>query len=96
MSALVCRLSTWTDRQFLSSLATVGPLLQFEGLLSCYGAEAARIEDMAVAVEQLASVEFILEEKTAQNFQVQIKVIMKYIEILGNILNRSLKFNKEK
>ncbi|XP_043247281.1 inositol polyphosphate-4-phosphatase type I A-like isoform X2 [Amphibalanus amphitrite] len=53
------------DPAFMEQLASVGPLLQFEGLLSYYGHEAGMVQDMVVAVQDLEGVEFILEPAAA-------------------------------
>ncbi|KAA0194746.1 hypothetical protein HAZT_HAZT010001 [Hyalella azteca] len=61
VSGLVsCLWSRVPDVAFLTVLQQLGPLLQFEGLLSCYGSDAARLSDMVVAVEDLATVQFVL------------------------------------
>ena len=48
------------DQTFLAVLQQLGPLLHFEGLLSCCSGEGGRLADMVVAVEDLATVEFVL------------------------------------
>lgn len=54
-----------TDEQFLRQLWKVGVLAEFEGLLSCHGDEIGMIEDMMVAVQDLSSVSFRLEESSS-------------------------------
>lgn len=49
-----------TDPIFLQILMSIGPLVEFEGLLSYYGDEIDMWGDMAVAVEDLATVSFTL------------------------------------
>ncbi|XP_064608601.1 inositol polyphosphate-4-phosphatase type I A-like isoform X2 [Liolophura sinensis] len=54
-----------TDEQFLRQLWKVGVLAEFEGLLSCHGDEIGMIEDMMVAVQDLSSISFRLEETSS-------------------------------
>lgn len=49
-----------TDPVFLQILMSIGPLVEFEGLLSYYGDEIDMWGDMVVAVEDLATVSFTL------------------------------------
>ncbi|XP_029649468.2 inositol polyphosphate-4-phosphatase type I A isoform X2 [Octopus sinensis] len=51
------------NAQFLEQLYKVGVLLHFEGLVSCHAEEMGIIEDMSVAVEDLASIKFKLTRK---------------------------------
>ncbi|KAF2361242.1 Pleckstrin domain [Trinorchestia longiramus] len=61
VSGLVsCLWSRAADATLLTVLQQLGPLLQFEGLLSCYCGDGARLSDMIVAVEDLATVQFVL------------------------------------
>ncbi|KAK7792356.1 hypothetical protein R5R35_009959 [Gryllus longicercus] len=53
------------DPTFLMVLTTLGPLVSFEGLLSYYGDEIDMWGDMAVAVEDLVTVTFILSRCAA-------------------------------
>ncbi|XP_063239425.1 inositol polyphosphate-4-phosphatase type I A isoform X2 [Bacillus rossius redtenbacheri] len=55
------------DAAFLSVLTALGPLASFEGLLSYYGDEVDMWGDMAVAVEDLATVTFSLVRCSAKN-----------------------------
>jgi len=55
------------DPTFLTVLTTLGPLVSFEGLLSYYGDEIDMWGDMAVAVEDLLTVTFILTRCTSSN-----------------------------
>lgn len=48
------------DPEFLFLLSSIGCLASFEGLLSYYGNEIDMWGDMAVAVEDLATVNFSL------------------------------------
>ena len=65
ISAIVTKLSCQlNDPIFLVQLVQIGILLEFEGLLSCYTSEMSMIEDMAVAVRDLASVSFKIVEQT--------------------------------
>lgn len=48
------------DPTFLLILSTVGPIVSFEALLSYYGDEIDMWGDMAVAVEDLRTVNFIM------------------------------------
>jgi len=48
------------DQAFLYVVQKIGPLLQFEGLLSCIGSDGGRMSDMAVAVEDLKTVLFVV------------------------------------
>jgi inositol polyphosphate-4-phosphatase len=48
------------DPMFLHILMTIGPLAEFEGLLSYYGDEIDMWGDMVVAVEDLSTVNFTL------------------------------------
>ncbi len=48
------------DPVFLHILISIGPLVEFEGLLSYYGDEIDMWGDMVVAVEDLATVNFTL------------------------------------
>jgi inositol polyphosphate-4-phosphatase len=57
VTGLVARL--WCarpDPAFLLVLSTLGPLVEFEGMLSYYGDEIAMWGDMVVAVEDLCTV----------------------------------------
>jgi len=47
-------------RQFVS----IGMLLQFESLISCHGDELGMLEDMDVAMRDLASVRFTVSSRT--------------------------------
>ena len=60
-TALLSKLwSRSTDQIFLSLLQQLGPLLQFEGLYSCIGSDGSRMADMVIAIEDLATVQFVL------------------------------------
>ena len=52
--------SSHQDQVFLTVLQKLGPLLQFECLLSCIGSDFNRICDMVVAIEDLTAVKFVL------------------------------------
>lgn len=61
VSALMAKL--WCQRpdpSFLFVLSTLGPLAEFEGLLSLHGHELDMWGDMVVAVEDLSTVTFTL------------------------------------
>ena len=53
------------DSAFLEQISQIGLLVGFEALLSCYGDEMGMLEDMSVAVDDLAFVfiKFIEEEE---------------------------------
>ncbi|KAJ8866130.1 hypothetical protein PR048_033654 [Dryococelus australis] len=55
------------DPAFLAVLSVLGPLVSFEGLLSYYGDEIDMWGDMIVAVEDLATVTFMLVRCNAKN-----------------------------
>jgi inositol polyphosphate-4-phosphatase len=55
------------DPAFLTVLTALGPLVSFEGLLSYYGDEIDMWGDMAVAVEDLLTVTFLLMRCTSSN-----------------------------
>ncbi|KAL7643148.1 UNVERIFIED_CONTAM: hypothetical protein RMT77_006438 [Armadillidium vulgare] len=65
LTALVTGLLTkiWckkVDANFVEILTKIGPLALFEGLLTCYRAEAGRLADMIVAVEDISKVDFVM------------------------------------
>ncbi|CAF90642.1 unnamed protein product, partial [Tetraodon nigroviridis] len=72
LSAAVCGLTLKLNRAldrpgFLQQLQTVGLLVQFQGLLSTYGVEAAILEDMEVGVADLKGMTVsIIEAKTEE------------------------------
>ncbi|TNM93922.1 hypothetical protein fugu_002098 [Takifugu bimaculatus] len=72
LSAAVCGITLKLHRAlnqpgFLQQLQTVGLLVQFQGLLSNYGEEAAILEDMEVGVADLRDVTFtLIEAKTEE------------------------------
>lgn len=55
------------DPAFLLVLSSLGPLASFEGLLSYHGDEIDMWGDMTVAVEDLATVKFVLTRYVAKN-----------------------------
>ncbi|KAK7074206.1 Type I inositol 3,4-bisphosphate 4-phosphatase [Halocaridina rubra] len=57
MTRLWCRKA---DPLFLTILAHLGPLAEFESLVSCHGNDAGMLSDMVVAVEDLGAVEFVM------------------------------------
>ncbi|XP_068243281.1 inositol polyphosphate-4-phosphatase type I A isoform X3 [Palaemon carinicauda] len=57
MTRLWCRKA---DPLFLTVLAHLGPLAEFECLVSCHGNDAGMLGDMVVAVEDLGAVEFVM------------------------------------
>ncbi|XP_064086446.1 inositol polyphosphate-4-phosphatase type I A-like isoform X4 [Macrobrachium nipponense] len=57
MTRLWCRKA---DPLFLTVLAHLGPLAEFECLVSCHGNDAGMLSDMVVAVEDLGAVEFVM------------------------------------
>ncbi|XP_041359841.1 inositol polyphosphate-4-phosphatase type I A-like isoform X1 [Gigantopelta aegis] len=52
-----------TDEAFLEQISKIGFLIGFEALLSCYGDEMGMLEDMSVAVDDLAFVFIKFEEE---------------------------------
>ncbi|KAF4518623.1 hypothetical protein B566_EDAN005948 [Ephemera danica] len=61
VTGLVARLwCSKPDPAFLLVLSTLGPLAEFEGMLSYYGIEIAMWGDMVVAIEDLCTVTFTL------------------------------------
>ena len=50
-----------SNPNFLNQLCSIGILVEFEGLLSCYSDESGMIEDMMVAVDDLSQVVFRLK-----------------------------------
>ena len=68
VSGLVCHVNAHIDdHSILNQLATLGIVAQFEGLLSCHGDEMPMLEDMIVAVDDLATVSFTFFSETPQN-----------------------------
>lgn len=68
VSGLVCHVNAHIDdHSILNQLATLGVVAQFEGLLSCHGDEMPMLEDMIVAVDDLATVSFTFFSETPQN-----------------------------
>ncbi|KAK3872993.1 hypothetical protein Pcinc_021955 [Petrolisthes cinctipes] len=57
MTRLWCRKA---DPLFVTVLAHLGPLAEFECLVSCHGQDEGMLGDMVVAVEDLGTVEFVL------------------------------------
>lgn len=57
MTRLWCRKA---DPLFVTVLAHLGPLAEFECLLTCHGNNEGMLGDMVVAVEDLGTVEFVL------------------------------------
>ncbi|XP_069194385.1 inositol polyphosphate-4-phosphatase type I A isoform X2 [Procambarus clarkii] len=57
MTRLWCRKA---DPLFVTVLAYLGPLAEFECLVSCHGKEEGMLSDMVVAVEDLGTVEFVM------------------------------------
>nr|XP_053629315.1 inositol polyphosphate-4-phosphatase type I A-like isoform X2 [Cherax quadricarinatus] len=57
MTRLWCRKA---DPLFVTVLAHLGPLAEFECLVSCHGREEGMLSDMVVAVEDLGTVEFVM------------------------------------
>ncbi|KAG7171447.1 Inositol polyphosphate-4-phosphatase type I A-like [Homarus americanus] len=57
MTRLWCRKA---DPLFVTVLAHLGPLAEFECLVSCLGKEEGMLSDMVVAVEDLGTVEFVM------------------------------------
>lgn len=57
MTRLWCRKA---DPLFITILSQLGPLAEFECLLSCHGSDASMLSDMVVAVEDLGTVEFVM------------------------------------
>ncbi|XP_045108228.1 LOW QUALITY PROTEIN: inositol polyphosphate-4-phosphatase type I A-like [Portunus trituberculatus] len=57
MTRLWCRKA---DPLFVTVLAHLGPLAEFECLVSCHGNDEGMLSDMVVAVEDLGTVEFVM------------------------------------
>lgn len=57
MTRLWCRKA---DPLFVTVLAHLGPLAEFECLVSCHGKDEGMLSDMVVAVEDLGTVEFVM------------------------------------
>ena len=71
VTAFVCHISSYIDNpKILQQLATLGVVAQFEGLLSCHGDEITMLEDMIVAVDDLATVSFTFFAETPQNKEI--------------------------
>ena len=71
VTAFVCHISSCIDNpKILQQLATLGVVAQFEGLLSCHGDEITMLEDMIVAVDDLATVSFTFFAETPQNKEI--------------------------
>ncbi|KAM4834119.1 inositol polyphosphate 4-phosphatase type II isoform 2-T3 [Thomomys bottae] len=67
LAGLVCGFiiklyTSWHDPDFLRQLATVGLVVQYEGLLSTYSDEVGMLEDMAVGISDLKKVAFKIVE----------------------------------
>lgn len=60
------------DPVFLHILMTIGPLVEFEGLLSYYGDEIDMWGDMAVAVEDMSTVTFTLVATKSKYVKIRI------------------------
>ena len=56
----------------LSQVLALGLLVQTEGLLSCHGEETAMLEDMMVAVDDLATVSFRLVLETSKKQTIEL------------------------
>ncbi|XP_050686414.1 inositol polyphosphate-4-phosphatase type I A-like isoform X1 [Eriocheir sinensis] len=61
MTRLWCRKA---DPLFVTVLAHLGPLAEFECLVSCHGNDEGMLSDMVVAVEDLGTVEFVMVSAT--------------------------------
>ncbi|XP_042884545.1 inositol polyphosphate-4-phosphatase type I A-like isoform X3 [Penaeus japonicus] len=57
MTRLWCRKA---DPLFITVLAHLGPLAEFESLVSCHGNDLVMLSDMVVAVEDIGAVEFVM------------------------------------
>ena len=68
VTGFVCHINAHIDdHKILQQLATLGVVAEFEGLLSCHSDEIPMLEDMIVAVDDLATVSFTFFAETPQN-----------------------------
>ncbi|XP_052279898.1 inositol polyphosphate-4-phosphatase type I A-like isoform X2 [Dreissena polymorpha] len=73
VTGLVLHLNALIDnKQVLEQLATLGVVMEIEGLLSCHGDEIPMLEDMLVAVDDLSTVSFQLVLESTQRKSVQL------------------------
>ena len=76
VTGLICHVYSYIDDpSVLNQLATLGIVAQFEGLLSCHGDEMPMLEDMIVAVDDLATVTFTFFAETPQNKEISLKTL---------------------
>ena len=76
VTGLVCHIYSYIDNpSVLNQLTTLGVVAQFEGLLSCHSDEMPMLEDMIVAVDDLATVTFTFFAETPQNKEISLKTL---------------------
>jgi len=72
LTALIAGVAThintcFSEKAFFMQLYKVGIIVEFEGLLSCYGDEMGMLEDMTIAVDDLGGVTFTLCQQTEEH-----------------------------
>jgi len=53
------------DSTFHRQIVQIGILMEFESLISCYGDEMGMLEDMDVAIKDLANVSYRIEKRNS-------------------------------
>lgn len=89
MTLLWCRPP---DPFLLEQIIAAGLLVEFEGLLSCYGDSTGILEDFVVAIDDLNRTNFWLESTTSKTPQPRVEG-NRYIKVyLAPIMGGFLKF----